>query len=92
MNIILAGISAPNGMFYPMPVRQQNPGLREHVMLVPRDTDVTVTVHNRGFDLADLNGAAIAAGLQPYSFPIKIAGERHPRLYTFYVNGVHRGN
>src|SRR5207237_7922055 len=90
--MILAGVTAPDGMFYAMPIRQKSPTLREHVMLVPRDMNLTVTLHNRGFDMADSKGAAIAAAAQPYSFPVKIAGEKHPRLFTFQVNGLHVGN
>ena len=39
-NTVVVGITAANGMFHPMPVRQTNATLREHVAMVPRDTPV----------------------------------------------------
>jgi hypothetical protein len=90
--VILASISALNGMPYPIPVHRQDPQFREHTILVPRDMDLTISIYNKGFDIADSKGVAVAAGSQPFSFHAKIAGERHPRLHTFYVNGLHLGN
>lgn len=90
-NVIVVGVSAPDGMFHPMPVRQKNGALREHVMAVPRDVVLAVTVHSSGFDLLDGTGKAIAFG-QPYRFTAKIAGEKSPSWFGFTVNGVHQGN
>ena len=86
-NLVLVGITAPNGMFQPMPVRQQNNALREHVAVVPRDTNLTVTVRNQGFNVTDSAGVAVTAS-QPYNFTAKIAGQKHPTAFTFYVNGL----
>jgi hypothetical protein len=90
-NVVVVGVSAPDGMFHPMPVRQNNGALREHVMVVPRDLALAVTVHSNGFDLLDGTGKAIAFG-QPYRFTAKIAGEKSPSWFGFTVNGVHQGN
>jgi hypothetical protein len=46
---------------------------------------------NRGFNLADAIGKAVAAGNQPYSFTAIISGERHPRVFTFSITGMQAG-
>jgi hypothetical protein len=62
-------------------------GVRNHVILVPRDTPVNIFLHNQGFQIADGKGTAVAA-TGAHAFTAKIAGERNPRIFTFVVTGV----
>jgi len=86
-NAVLVRVTDANGMPHPMNLRQQNATAREHVMLVPRDTPVNISLYNQGFQLADDKGNAVA-GAGAHIFTVKIAGERNPRNFTFVVTGV----
>jgi hypothetical protein len=89
-NTVVVGITAANGMFHPMPVRQTNATLREHVAMVPRDTPVQVSVVNRGFAMTDASGKAVPSGAAPYQFSAVIAGEKKPRVFAFSVSGLQK--
>ena len=84
---VFVGVTDAIGMPHPLPTRQQNATAREHVVLVPRDTPVSIFLRTQGFQLADDKGKAVAA-TGAHTFTAKIAGERNPRIFTFVVTGV----
>ncbi len=84
---VIVGVSAPNGMFLPMPVRGRSATARDHQLFVPRDTALRVSMHSRGFTLADESGAAVDAA-KGHQFSAKLAGERSRRRFVFRVTGL----
>jgi hypothetical protein len=87
---ILVRVTDASGMPQSMHVRQQNATAREHVVLVPRDTPVNISLYSQGFQLVDDKGNAVAA-TGAHAFTAKIAGERNPRSFTFVVTGIQPG-
>jgi hypothetical protein len=83
---VMVGIVAPNTIFVPMPIRTRWPGAREHVISVPPDTPITVSINANGILLADGKGKSIDTG-HGYQFPAKIAGDPTPSKFTFQITG-----
>jgi len=84
---VMVEVADANGLPHLMPVRQQDPTAREHVIVVPRDTPLNISLHNQGFQIADDKGNAVASA-GAHAFTAKIAGERTPRVFTFVVTGT----
>ena len=85
-NQVVVGITAPNGMFLPMPIRSRGPAAREHRLMVGRDKSMVVSIHAHGLGLSDDKGSALDAG-KGHQFTTKIAGDKAPSTFTFRITG-----
>ena len=83
---LLVGISTRYGMFRPMASRRLPTG-RIHEVLVPRDTPLEVSLHGRGFALADEKGAAVDVR-RGHQVSLKLEGDRSRKQLVFRINGV----